>query len=157
MDVVHARIDDALMARDTRGVDAIDKDGVMISITPSGSWLPSVIAGDTGIPLTERGQQFLLVDGSPNELAGGKRPRVTLSPTLVTDADGKPYTALSTPGRDNHDQSLLQMLLDAIEFGMNAQNAVEAARYHASHLVSSFANHDWNRCGVLFDARIPAQ
>ncbi len=145
MDVVHARIDDALMARDTTCVDAIDKDGVMISITPSGSWLPSVVAGDTGIPLTERGQQFLLVDGSPNELAGGKRPRVTLSPTLVTDPDGKPYSALSTPGGDNQDQSLLQMLLDAIEFGMNAQNAVEAARYQTRHLVSSFDNHAWTR------------
>jgi gamma-glutamyltranspeptidase/glutathione hydrolase len=157
LDVVHARIDDALMARDTTCVDAIDKDGVMISITPSGSWLPSVIAGDTGIPLTERGQQFLLVDGSPNELAGGKRPRVTLSPTLVTDAEGKPYSALSTPGGDNQDQSLLQMLLDAIEFGMNAQNAVEAARYQTRHLVSSFDNHAWNRGDMLLDERIPAQ
>ncbi len=157
MDVVHARIDDALMARDTTCVDAIDKDGVMISITPSGSWLPSVVAGDTGIPLTERGQQFLLVDGSPNELAGGKRPRVTLSPTLVTDPDGRPYSALSTPGGDNQDQSLLQMLLDAIEFGMNAQNAVEAARYQTRHLVSSFDNHAWNRGDLLLDERIPAQ
>jgi gamma-glutamyltranspeptidase/glutathione hydrolase len=156
MDVVHARIDDALMARDTTCVDAIDKDGVMISITPSGSWLPSVVAGDTGIALTERGQQFLLVEGSPNELAGGKRPRVTLSPTLVTDANGKPYSALSTPGGDNQDQSLLQMLLDAIEFGMNAQNAVEAARYQTRHLVSSFDNHAWNRGDLLLDERIPA-
>ncbi len=71
------------MAKDTTCVDAIDKDGVVFSITPSGAWLPSVIAGDTGIPLTERAQSFLLIPGHPNELAGGKRPRVTLSPTLV--------------------------------------------------------------------------
>ena len=156
MDVTSARIDDALMARDTTCVDAIDKDGVMLSITPSGSWLPSVIAGDTGIPLTERAQSFLLVEGSPNELAGGKRPRVTLSPTLVTEADGKPVLALSTPGGDNQDQSLLQVMLATLEFGMNAQAAVEAPRFQTRHLVSSFDNHAWNRGDLLLDERIPA-
>ena len=68
-------------------MDAIDKDGMVFSATPSGAWMPSVIAGDTGIPLTQRAQSFLLVPGHPNELAGGKRPRVTLSPTLVTGPD----------------------------------------------------------------------
>lgn len=156
LDAMSARIDDALMARDTTCVDAIDKDGVMISITPSGAWLPSVIAGDTGIPLTERAQSFLLVEGSPNELAGGKRPRVTLSPTLVTEASGKPYLALSTPGGDNQDQSLLQVMLDTMEFGMNPQTAVEAPRFQTRHLVSSFDNHAWNRGDLLLDERIPA-
>jgi gamma-glutamyltranspeptidase / glutathione hydrolase len=97
IEMVRARIDDELMARDTTCVNAVDKDGMMFSATPSGAWLPSVIAGDTGIPLTQRAQSFLLVEGHPNELAGGKRPRVTLSPTLVTK-DGKPYLTLSTPG-----------------------------------------------------------
>jgi len=157
LDVSSARIDDALMARDTTCVDAIDKDGVMLSITPSGSWLPSVIAGDTGIALTERAQSFLLVQGSPNELGGGKRPRVTLSPTLVTEGDGKPVLALSTPGGDNQEQSLLQVMLDTLEFGMNAQAAVEAARFQTRHLVSSFDNHAWNRGDLLLDERIPAQ
>ena len=143
------------MARDTTCVDAIDKDGMVFSATPSGAWLPSVIAGDTGIPLTERAQSFLLVKGSPNELAGGKRPRVTLSPTLVTE-NGKPYLALSTPGGDNQDQSLLQVLLDVLEFGMNAQAAVEAPRFQTRHLVSSFDNHAWNRGDLLLDERIPA-
>ena len=78
------KIDDALLAKDTTCVDAIDKDGVAISITPSGAWLPSVIAGDTGIPLTAARAEFSAGAGHPNELAGGKRPRVTLSPTLVT-------------------------------------------------------------------------
>ncbi len=86
MDIARTKIDDELMASDTTCVDAIDKDGIVFSATPSGAWLPSVIAGDTGIPLTERAQQFILVPGSPNELAGGKRPRVTLSPTIVTGA-----------------------------------------------------------------------
>ena len=97
------------MARDTTCVDAIDKDGMMISATPSGAWLPSVIAGDTGIPLTERAQRFMLVEGSPNELAGGKRPRVTLSPTLVTERTASRYLAFSTPGGDNQEQSLMQI------------------------------------------------
>ena len=119
------------MARDTTCVDAIDKDGVVFTTTPSGAWLPSVIAGDTGIPLTQRAQSFLLVPGHPNELAGGKRPRVTLSPTLVTE-DGKALLALSTPGGDNQDQSLLQVFLNVVEFGMNAEQAVEAPRFQTA-------------------------
>jgi gamma-glutamyltranspeptidase/glutathione hydrolase len=122
--------------------------------TPSGAWMPSVIAGDTGIPLTQRAQSFLLVSGHPNELAGGKRPRVTLSPTLVTQG-GKPYIALSTPGGDNQEQSLIQVLFDVIEFGMNAQEAVEAPRFQTRHLVSSFDNHAMNPGDLLLDERIP--
>ncbi len=149
------RISDALMAKDTTCVDAIDRDGMVFSATPSGAWLPSVIAGDTGIPLTERGQQFVLVEGNPNEMAGGKRPRVTLSPTIVTHANGTPYLAMSTPGGDNQDQALIQMFLNVVEFGMNAQQAVEAPRFQTRHLVSSFDNHAWNRGDLLLDERIP--
>jgi len=154
-DMAYARIDDELMARDTTCVNAIDKDGVMFSATPSGAWLPSVIAGDTGIPLTQRAQSFLLIPGHPNELAGGKRPRVTLSPTLVTRG-GKPAMTLSTPGGDNQDQALLQVFLDVVEFGMNAQSAIEAPRFQTRHLVSSFDNHAMNRGDLLLDERIPA-
>jgi gamma-glutamyltranspeptidase/glutathione hydrolase len=154
-ETAQVKIDDALMARDTTCVDTVDKDGVMFSSTPSGAWMPSVIAGDTGIPLTQRAQSFLLIKGHPNELTGGKRPRVTLSPTLVTRPDGSPFVALSTPGGDNQDQSLLQLLLNALEFGINAQSAVEAPRYQTRHLVSSFDNHAWNRGDLLLDERIP--
>jgi gamma-glutamyltranspeptidase/glutathione hydrolase len=154
MEIARTKIDDELMASDTTCVDAIDKDGMVFSATPSGAWLPSVIAGDTGIPLTERAQQFLLVPDAPNELAGGKRPRVTLSPTIVTQ-DGKPYMALSTPGGDNQEQSLIQLMLDVIEFGMNAQAATEAPRFQTRHLISSFDNHAWNRGDLLLDERIP--
>ncbi len=150
------KIDDALMARDTTCVDVVDKDGMMFSATPSGAWMPSVIAGDTGIPLTQRAQSFVLVKGNPNELAGGKRPRVTLSPTLVLRPDGSPFLALSTPGGDNQDQSLLQMMLYAIEFNMNAEAAVEAPRFQTRHLVSSFDNHAWNKGDLLLDERTPA-
>lgn len=150
---VRLPIDDALMARDTTCVNAVDKDGILFSATPSGAWLPSVIAGDTGIPLTQRAQSFLLIEGHPNELAGGKRPRVTLSPTLVVK-DGQPYLALSTPGGDNQDQALLQLLLNVVEFGMNAQEAVEAPRFQTRHLVSSFDNHAMNPGDLILDERV---
>src|SRR4029079_5828556 len=118
--IARYKIDDALLAKDTTCVDAIDKDGIAISITPPGAWLPSVIAGDTGIPLTERAQSFLLVRGHPNELAGGKRPRVTLSPTLIVGPNNTLLT-LSTPGGDVQEQSLLQVMLYATVWGMNAE------------------------------------
>jgi gamma-glutamyltranspeptidase/glutathione hydrolase len=153
MDIARTKIDDALMASDTTCIDAVDKDGIVFSATPSGAWLPSVIAGDTGIPLSERAQQFILVPGSPNELDGGKRPRVTLSPTIITEA-GKPFLALSTPGGDNQEQSLIQLFFNVIEFGNNAQAAVEAPRFQTRHLVSSFDNHAWNRGDLLLDERI---
>jgi len=142
-------------SRDTTCIDAIDRDGVMFSATPSGAWVPPVIAGDTGIPLTQRAQSFLLLPGHPNELAGGKRPRVTLSPTLVTWR-GKPLLALSTPGGDNQDQALLQVMLNILELGMNAQAAIEAPRVQTRHLVSSFDNHPMYPGDLLLDERIPA-
>ncbi|MDQ6679088.1 MAG: gamma-glutamyltransferase family protein [Acidobacteriota bacterium] len=155
-EITRLHIDDALMAKDTTCVDAIDKSGVSFSATPSGAWLPSVIAGDTGIPLTERAQSFLLVPGNPNELAGGKRPRVTLSPTVVTK-DGKAFLALSTPGGDNQEQSLIQVLLNVIEFHMNAEAAIEAPRFQTRHLVSSFDNHAMNPGDLLLDERTAPQ
>ena len=152
----HIPLDPILMAHDTTCVDAIDKDGILFSATPSGAWLPSVIAGDTGIPLSERAQSFVLLPGHPNELAPGKRPRVTLTPTLVTMADGTPYAVLSTPGGDTQEQGLLQVLLDVLQFRFNAQNAVEAPRFGTRHLVSSFDNHAWNRGDLQLDERIPS-
>jgi gamma-glutamyltranspeptidase/glutathione hydrolase len=154
-DLVKYPMDPALLAKDTTCVDAIDRDGVAISITPSGGWAPAVIAGDTGIPLTARAQSFLLIPGHPNELAPGKRPRVTLSPTLVV-GPGKNLYALSTPGGDNQEQSLLQVLFYATEFGMNPENAVEAPRFQSEHLVSSFDNHAMSPGVLLLDERTPA-
>jgi gamma-glutamyltranspeptidase / glutathione hydrolase len=153
--IARYKIDDALLAKDTTGVDAIDKDGVAISITPSGAWMPQYIAGDTGIPLTQRAQSFLLVPGHPNELAGGKRPRVTLSPTLVTGPNNQILT-LSTPGGDNQEQSLIQVLFYAMEFGMNCEQAVEAPRFQTEHLVSSFDNHAMSPGSLLLDERTAA-
>lgn len=155
-DTLAINVDDMLKAHDTTCVDTMDKDGVMFSVTPSGAWLPSVIAGDTGIPLTQRAQSFLLIPGHPNELAGGKRPRITLSPTLVTQ-NGKPVLVMSTPGGDNQDQSLLQVMLNILEFGMSAQAAVEAPRFETRHLVSSFDNHAMVAGDLKIDERMSGQ
>jgi gamma-glutamyltranspeptidase/glutathione hydrolase len=146
-------IDDALMARDTTCVTAADKNGVVFAATPSGAWTPAVIAGDTGIPLTQRAQTFFLLPNHPNVVAGGKRPRVTLSPTLVT-WQGKPFLAIATPGGDNQEQSQIQVMLNTIEFGMNAQQAVEAARFQTRHLVSSFDNHGMSPGDLILDERL---
>jgi gamma-glutamyltranspeptidase / glutathione hydrolase len=147
-------VDPAALAKDTTCVDAVDKDGIAIAITPSGAWLPSVIAGDTGIPLTERAQSFLLVKGHPNELAGGKRPRVTLSPTLAVGPDHQILT-FSTPGGDVQEQSLLQVFLYATLWGMNAEQAVEMPRFQTEHLVESFDNHAMSPGSLLLDERTP--
>lgn len=134
-------------ANDTTCVNVIDKDGNLFSATPSGAWLPAVVAGDTGVMLGQRMQSFLLEEGHPNVLQPRKRPRITLTPTLVLK-DGKPFMVLSTPGGDNQDQTLIQVLLNIVEFGMNVQEAVEAPRFQTLHLVSSFDDHRFNP-GVL--------
>jgi gamma-glutamyltranspeptidase/glutathione hydrolase len=147
------KADQLVAANDTTCLNTIDREGIVFSSTPSGAWLPSVIAGDTGIPLTQRAQSFLLITGHPNVLEPGKRPRITLSPTLVTRR-GQPFLALSTPGGDNQDQSLLQVLLAVIEFGFNPQTAVEAPRIQTRHLVSSFDIHAMYPNSLLVDERI---
>jgi gamma-glutamyltranspeptidase/glutathione hydrolase len=139
---------------DTTCVNVIDRHGNAFSATPSGAWLPSVIAGDTGIPFTSRLQSFVMTSGHANQLQPGKRPRVTLSPTLVTRG-GKLEMVLSTPGGDNQDQALLQVLLNIIEFGMTAQEAVEAPRFQTEHLYNSFGNHEFTPGRLNLEGRIP--
>jgi gamma-glutamyltranspeptidase/glutathione hydrolase len=141
-------------ANDTTCVNVADKQGNVFSATPSGAWLPSVIAGDTGIPLSTRLQSFVITPGHANQLAAGKRPRVTLSPTIVTK-DGKPYLAMSTPGGDNQDQAMLQVLLNIVEFGMTPQEAVESPRFQTEHFYSSFSNHEFVPGKVNIEGRMP--
>jgi gamma-glutamyltranspeptidase/glutathione hydrolase len=141
-------------AHDTTCVNVVDRHGNVFSATPSGAWLPSVIAGDTGVPFSTRMQSFVLTPGHPNQLAPGKRPRVTLSPTIVLK-QGKPFLALSTPGGDNQDQALLQVLLNIIDFGMSPQEAVEAPRFQTEHFYSSFGNHEFTPGKVNLEGRIP--
>jgi len=139
-------------AHDTTCVNVIDAAGNVFSATPSGAWLPSFVAGDTGIPISSRLQSALLIRGHANELKPGKRPRITLTPTLVMK-DGQPFAALSTPGGDNQDQALLQVLFNVIEFGMNPQEAVEAGRFETQHYVSSFADHKFNPGSLMVEKR----
>jgi gamma-glutamyltranspeptidase/glutathione hydrolase len=140
--------------KDTTCVNAVDRDGNAFSATPSGAWIPSVIVGDTGIPLSVRMESFVLTPGHANQLAPGKRPRVTLSPTLVTK-DGQLYFAMSTPGGDNQDQALLQVLLNILEFDMSPQEAVEAPRFQSSHFYNSFGFHEFTSNQVKIEGRIP--
>ncbi len=140
-------------ANDTTCVNVIDKDGNLFSATPSGAWLPAVVAGDTGVLMGQRLQSALTDANSPNVVAPGKRPRITLTPTLVLK-DGQPYMVLSTPGGDNQDQALLQVFLNIVEFGMNPQEAVEAARFDTQHYVSSFDDHEFLGGSLNLESRI---
>ncbi len=141
---------------DTTSVDVVDGEGNAFSATPSGAWLPSVIAGETGIPLSTRLQSFVLTEGHANVLAPGKRPRVTLSPTLVMK-DGKLAFIMSTPGGDNQDQALLQVLLNIVDFGMMPQAAVEAPRFQSEHYYSSFGGHEFGAGKLTIESRMGAE
>jgi gamma-glutamyltranspeptidase / glutathione hydrolase len=141
---------------DTTCVDAVDNDGNLFSATPSSGWLlgGAFIAGDTGVPLSNRMQIFDLDPASPNVLAGGKRPRTTLTPTIVLK-DGKPFLAISTPGGDSQDQQIANVLLNLIVFRMGLQEAIEAPRINSLHPFSSFDDHR-SEPGVLeIESRFP--
>jgi len=140
-------------ANDTTCVNVVDKEGNLFSATPSGAWLPAVVAGDTGVLMGQRLQSSLTDANSPNVVAPGKRPRITLTPTLVLK-DGEPFMVLRTPGGDNQDQALLQVLLNIIEFGMNPQEAVEAPRFDTQHYVSSFDDHEFMPGSLNVESRV---
>ncbi len=140
-------------ANDTTCVNVIDKDGNLFSATPSGAWLPAVVAGDTGVLMGQRLQSALTDPQSPNVIAPGKRPRITLTPTLVLK-HGEPFMVLSTPGGDNQDQALLQVFLNIVEFNMNPQEAVEAARFDTQHYVSSFDDHEFLPGSLNVESRV---
>ena len=140
-------------ANDTTCVNVVDKDGNLFSATPSGAWLPAVVAGDTGVLMGQRLQSAVIDPNSPNVVAPGKRPRITLSPTLILKGN-EPFMVLSTPGGDNQDQALLQVLLNIIEFGMNPQEAVEAPRFDTQHFISSFDDHEFLPGSLNVESRV---
>jgi gamma-glutamyltranspeptidase/glutathione hydrolase len=125
-------------AGDTCHVDVVDRHGNMVSATPSGGWLQSspVVPG-LGFPLGTRAQMFWLTEGLPNSLAGGKRPRTTLTPSLAL-REGEPYLAFGTPGGDQQDQWSLNFFLGHVHFGLNLQEAIDAPNFHTEHFPSSF-------------------
>lgn len=127
----------------TTSVQAADEEGWVVSVTPSGGWIPAVIAGRTGVGLSQRAQSFVLdaADGPFNVIEPGKRPRVTLTPSMALK-DGKPYLCFSVQGGDSQDQNLLQFFLNTVEFGFNVQRATEAPNINSFQMRSSFGAHE---------------
>ncbi|GFZ96657.1 MULTISPECIES: gamma-glutamyltransferase family protein [Sphingobium] len=125
---------------DTTAIEVVDKDGNLFSATPSSGWLlgGAYIAGDTGVPMSNRLTVFDLDPESPNVLVPGKRPRTTLSPSMVLK-DGAPYLAIGTPGGDNQDQQIMNVLLRVLAFDQPLQAAIEAPRINSNHFHASFA------------------
>jgi gamma-glutamyltranspeptidase/glutathione hydrolase len=123
---------------DTVHLDVVDRWGNMVAATPSGGWLwGAPVVPELGFCLPTRAQMFWLEEGLPNSLEPRKRPRTTLSPTLVA-RDGEPYLALGTPGGDQQDQWTLQVFLAHVHFGMNLQEAIDAPNHHTEAFPSSF-------------------
>lgn len=127
----------------TTSVEAADAEGWVVSVTPSGGWIPAVVAGNTGVGLSQRMQSFVLDENlNPYNLPEpGKRPRVTLTPSLAMK-DGKPLLAFAVQGGDSQDQNLLQLFLNMVEFGMNVQESVEAPNFNSYQMQSSFGDHE---------------
>jgi len=131
------------MASGTTSIQAADARGWVVSVTPSGGWIPVCIAGNTGIGLSQRLQSFVLDEAENpfNVLEPGKRPRVTLTPGLALK-EGKPFLSFAVQGGDTQDQNLLQFFLNVVEFGMNVQQACEAPNINSYQMRSSFEDHE---------------
>jgi gamma-glutamyltranspeptidase/glutathione hydrolase len=128
--------------RGTTSIQAADKEGWVVSVTPSGGWIPAVIAGETGVGMSQRMQSFVLdPEQNPyNVLEPGKRPRVTLTPSMALK-DGRPFLSFAMQGGDAQDQMLLQFFLNIVEFGMNVQQAAEADNFLSYQMHQSFGDH----------------
>jgi len=140
---------------DTVHFDIIDRDGNMVSSTPSGGWLQSSpVIPELGFCLGTRAQMFWLDENHPAALMPGKRPRSTLSPTMAL-RDGEPYLAWGSPGGDQQDQWIAQFFLRHVHADMNLQESIDAPAWHSEHFPISF----WPRTarpGVLVvEGRVP--
>jgi len=126
----------------TTSIQAADREGWVVSVTPSGGWIPCVIAGKTGVGMSQRAQSFVLDEArNPfNVIAPGKRPRATLTPGLALK-DGRPYLSFAVQGGDTQDQNLIQFFLDIVEFGMSVQEACEAPNITSYQMHNSFVYH----------------
>jgi gamma-glutamyltranspeptidase/glutathione hydrolase len=140
---------------DTTHLDVADSEGNLVSATPSGGWISSSpVIEELGFPLGTRGQMFSLDQSPPNCIAPHKRPRTTLSPTLVT-LRGHPHLAFGTPGGDQQDQWTLQFFLNHVEFGMDLQYAIDAPTFHNLHFPSSFYPRKAEPGVLHLEGRIP--
>jgi gamma-glutamyltranspeptidase/glutathione hydrolase len=149
--------DDESFRRGTTSIQAADKDGWLVSITPSGGWLPVCIAGKTGMGMSQRMQSFVLdpAENPYNVVEPGKRPRVTLTPTLAFK-DRKPWLCFSVQGGDTQDQNLLQFFLNIVEFGMTVQEACEAANITSYQMRSSFGQHTVEPGRLTLTSEVPS-
>jgi len=140
----------------TTTVVSADAQGWLVAVTPSGGWIPGTIAGRTGVGLSQRMQSFVLDPAlNPyNVLEPGKRPRVTLTPSLAFK-DGKPWLAFAVQGGDSQDQNLLQFFLNVVEFGMTPQEAAEAANFNSYQMRSSFDKHESQPGRIVLNESIP--
>ena len=140
----------------TTSIQTTDTDGWVVSITPSGGWIPTVIAGKTGIGLSQRGQSFVLSEEENpyNVIAPGKRPRATLTPAMALK-NGKPYLSFAVQGGDTQDQNLLQFFLNIVEFDMNIQEASEAANINSYQMYSSFGDHNKETGRLIVQEQTP--
>jgi len=141
----------------TTSVEAADAEGWVVSVTPSGGWVPAVIAGHTGIGLSQRMQSFVTdpAENPFNVVAPGKHPRVTLTPTLALK-NGKPFLCFSVQGGDSQDQNLLQFFLDMVEFDLNVQEAAEGPNFNSFQMRSSFGQHPTRPGRILLSESTPA-
>jgi gamma-glutamyltranspeptidase/glutathione hydrolase len=141
----------------TTSIQAADESGWAVSVTPSGGWTPAVIAGHTGVGLSQRMQSFVLDprDDPYNVLEPGKRPRATLTPSLALK-DGKPFLVFSVQGGDTQDQNLLQFFLNVVDFGMTIQQAAEAANITSYQMRDSFADHQSFPGRLTLNSETPA-
>jgi gamma-glutamyltranspeptidase/glutathione hydrolase len=148
---------DHFLKAGTTSIQAADAEGWVVSVTPSGGWIPAAIAGNTGVGLSQRMQSFVLDETmNPfNVLEPGKRPRVTLTPSMALK-DGKPFLSFAVQGADTQDQNLLQMFINIVEFGMTVQEAAEAANINSYQMQSSFGAHEIKPGGITLNSQIPA-
>lgn len=140
----------------TTSIQAADKEGWIVSATPSGGWIPACIAGKTGIGMSQRMQSFVLDEAKNpfNVVAPGKRPRATLTPSLAIK-DGKPFLSFAVQGGDTQDQNMLQFFLNVVEFGMNVQEACEAANIVSYQMQSSFDEHVASPGKLRLNEKVP--
>ncbi len=140
----------------TTSIQAADEEGWVVSVTPSGGWVPAVIAGGTGIGLSQRAQSFVLdpADNPYNVIEPGKRPRATLTPSLALK-DGRPFLSFAVQGGDSQDQNLLQFFLDIVEWGMNVQEAAEAPNMNSFQMRASFGDHESRPGRMLLQEATP--
>ncbi len=151
-----AALNDENSLAGTTSIQAADKEGWLVSVTPSGGWIPACIAGNTGMGMSQRMQSFVLYERENpfNVVAPGKRPRATLTPTLALK-EGKPLLAFSVQGSDTQDQNLLQFFLNVVEFGMNVQEACEAPNIVSYQMRSSFDEHDAKPGNLTLNEAVP--